>query len=86
MCDHIYVLLSATETSAYRSGLYQVNKCKYERAKTITRKNMTKTFCNENEQLYLETDALGVGLGASLLQTVDDMQFPRSKTPNNAVL
>ena len=28
MCDHIYVLLSSTETFVYRSGLYQVNNCK----------------------------------------------------------
>ena len=28
MCNYIYLLLSPIETFMYRSGLYQVNKCK----------------------------------------------------------
>ena len=39
-----------------------------KRARNIIKKNETMEFYNEKEQLYLETDALGIGLGASLLQ------------------
>ena len=43
-------------------------------------------FCSKKEQLYLETDALGMGLRASLLQVRDGMQFPGNKAPNYTVL
>ena len=39
----------------------------YDRAKNIMKKNVTMAFYNEYEQLYQETDASGVGLGASPL-------------------
>ena len=45
----------------------------YNRAKV--KKNATIMFYNEKEQLYLETDILCVGLGASLLQVRDGMWF-----------
>ena len=38
------------------------------------------------KQLLLETNALGVCLGASLLQAKGGMQFPRNEAQNNAVL
>ena len=38
------------------------------------------------EQLYLETNALGVGLGASLLKGRDRMWFLRNEAPDNAAL
>ena len=44
------------------------------------------TFYKEKEQLYLETYALGAGLGASLLQMRGDTWFPRNEAPNNAAL
>ena len=37
-------------------------------------------------QMYLETDALGVGLRASLLQTRDEVRFPKNEAPNNVAL
>ena len=44
------------------------------------------TFYNEKEQLYLEIDASGVGLGASLLELRDGMWFARNEVPDNAVI
>ena len=43
------------------------------------KRNMTMAFYNGKEQLYLETDALDVSLGASLLQGKGELQFPRIK-------
>ena len=40
----------------------------------------------KRKKLYLETDALGEGLGASLLQARDRMQFPRNEASNNTML
>ena len=50
------------------------------------KKNVTKAFYNGKEQLYPETDALGVDLGASLLQMRDDMLFPKNEAPVNAMM
>ena len=47
---------------------------------------MTIVLCNEKQQLYLETDALAVGLGASLLQAREGIQFPTNEATDNAVL
>ena len=43
-------------------------------------------FSNEKEQLYLESHASGVGLGASLLQARDVKKYPQNEAPNNAGL
>ena len=48
--------------------------------------DVTLGFYNEKHQLYTETDAWGVGLGTSLLQLRDGMQFPRNKTPDKSAL
>ena len=51
----------------------------YDRAKNIIKENVTMTFYNERKELYQETDALGLGLGGSLKQTMDGMWFPRNE-------
>ena len=43
------------------------------RAKNIIKKNAASVFYKEKEQLYLEIDASGFGLDASLLQDRDGM-------------
>ena len=40
-------------------------------------------FSQKKEQLYLKTEALGVGPGASLLQAEDIMWFPKLKHQKN---
>ena len=44
------------------------------------------TFYNEKEQLYPDTDILGSGLGESLPQARNRMQFPRNEAPDNIAL
>ena len=58
----------------------------YNRAKNIIKKNEAMGFYNEKGQLYLETDALCVGVGACLLQSRDRMWFPWNEAPNNTTL
>ena len=47
---------------------------------------MQLAFYDKKDLLYLETDALGVGLAASLLQVRDRMQFPENEALDNAAL
>ena len=55
-------------------------------AESKIKKNATMTFYKENEQLCLGIDVLDVGLAASLLQARDEMWFPKSEAPKDAVL
>ena len=57
-----------------------------QQSQNIIKKNATMVFYNEKEQLYLETDASGVGLGASVLHMRDRMWFPRNEAPDRSVL
>ena len=52
-------------------------------AKNIMKKNMTIAFVNEKNN-YTYRDSSGVGLGVSLSEVRDGMQFQRNETPNNA--
>ena len=51
----------------------------HTKTKAIIKKNVTIAFFNEKEWLYLEADALGVGLRESLLHVRDGIHFPRNK-------
>ena len=42
-------------------------------------------FYNEEEQLCLETDASGVGIGAIFLQVRGGIQIPRNEAQYNAI-
>ena len=49
-------------------------------------KNATIAFYKEKQQIYQETDALGVGLGASVLQVRDGRWYPQNEATNGVVL
>ena len=55
-------------------------------AKNIITNNVNMSFYIEKEQWYIETDALGAGLGINLLQVRDGMQFPGNEAPDDEVL
>ena len=63
------------------NSIYQ---CLYDRAKAIIKKDTTMAFYNKKGQLYIDTDASGLGLRPSLLYLRDGMQFPRNEAPYNA--
>ena len=43
-------------------------------------------LCNEEELLYTETDASGVGLGSGLVQVQNSTNSSTCKTPENTIL
>ena len=43
-------------------------------------------FYDETKPLYLETNASGIGLGTTLLQTRDGETCPRDIAPDNTIL
>ena len=43
-------------------------------------------FCDETKSLYIETDASGLGLGATLLQTRNNTSCPKDEAPENSIL
>ena len=58
----------------------------YDSAKNIMKNNVTIAFYNEKEQLFLETDVSGMGLGPSLLQVRDGVWFQSNEMTDNTVL
>ena len=49
----------------------------YDKAKLLIKDNVCMKFYDETKPLYLETDASGIGLGTTLLQTRDGMTWPK---------
>ena len=58
----------------------------YERTKKVIMKDTCVNFYDEARLLCLETDALGIGLGAGLLQVRNGMNCRCDKVPGNATL
>ena len=52
----------------------------YDKARNILRKKQPWHSTIKEEHLYLETDALGVEIGANLLQARDRMQFQKKQS------
>ena len=58
----------------------------FDKAKSITKEDACMKLYNETQPLYLETDASGVGLVTTLLQTRSGTSSPRDKAPDNRIL
>ena len=58
----------------------------YDRAKKIVKKEVCMIFHNVSRPLYLETDALGVNLGTTLLKVKDGMNCGHDEVPDNTTL
>ena len=55
-------------------------------AKLLIKDDVCMKFYDETKPLYLETDACGIGLGVTLLQTIDGTTCPRDTAPDNTLL
>ena len=58
----------------------------FNKASFIIKADTCMKFYNKTKPLYLETDALGVGLGTSLLQTRNGTSHPRDMAPDKYIL
>ena len=79
VCEPLRKLTSVKSVWTWNNILQNL----YKREKSIIKNYTSIAFHRETEQLYLETetDALGVGIIASLLQVRDSMQFPKNEAP-----
>ena len=68
VCEPLRKLTSCKSAWTWNESYQQT----YNKAKSIIKKDMCMKFYNENKELFLETDASGVGLGAALLQLRDN--------------
>ena len=53
----------------------------YDKAKSLIKADVCMKFYDETKPLYLESDALWIGLGATLLQTRDGTTCPKDIAP-----
>ena len=58
----------------------------FDKAKAIIKQDVCMKFYEETKPLYIEMDASGVGLGATLLQTRNNTSCPKDKVPDNSTL
>ena len=55
----------------------------YDKTKYLIKANVCMKFYDETKPLYLETDASGIGLGTTLLQTRNGTTCPKDIAPDN---
>ena len=82
LCEPLRKLTSAKSELKWNSIYHKL----YKRAKLIIKKHALMKFLSVKEQLYLETDMMGVDLGECILQVRDGMWLPKDKTPENSAM
>ena len=58
----------------------------YDKVKALIKDDVCMKFYDETKPLYLETDASGIGLSITLLQTKDGMTCPKDTPPDDTIL
>ena len=58
----------------------------FTKAKAIIKEDPCMKFYDETKLLYIEMNASGVGLGATLLQTRNNTSCPKDEAPDNSIL
>ena len=82
VCEPLRKLTSCKPSWTWNKSYQQI----YNKAKSIIKKDMCMKFYNKKKELFLETDALGVGLGAALLQLRDNTAWQQGTAPDNTIL
>ena len=58
----------------------------YDKVKTIVKRDACMKFYDMARTLYLDTNALGIGLGTGLVQVRDCMSCGHNEVPGNVIL
>ena len=82
VCKPLRKMTSCKSSWTWNESYQQI----YNKAKSIIKKDMCMKFYNENKELFLETDASDVGLGAALLQLRDNTTWQQGTAQDNTML
>ena len=82
MCEQLQKLTSSKTLWTW-NGTYQTL---FNKAQSQIKEYVCMKFYNETKPLNLETNALGIGLGAGLLQIMDEAICPKDIAPDNTIL
>ena len=81
-CEPLRKLTSSKATWTWNASYQQL----FNKAKSLIKVEMCMKFYDDTKPLYLETDALGISLGAALLQLRDNTNCPKDTAPDNTIL
>ena len=82
VCDPLQKLTLSKAAWTWNMSYQQL----FMKAKSLIKVDICMKFYNDTTQLYLETDASGVGLGAALLQLCNNTTFQKDMVPDNTIL
>ena len=82
VCDPLYKLMSSKVIWTWKASFLAL----FNKAKLLIKSDMCMKFYDDTKLLYLETDALGVGLSAALLQISKGTTCQKDIGPNNTIL
>ena len=82
MCEPMLKLISVKADWMWN----RMHQDLYDRAEKIIKKDACMKFCDTSRPLYLENNALGVSLGATLLQVRVEMNYGHGRVSDNATL
>ena len=75
--------LTSTKTERIWSATCQKM---FNKAKSIIKEDACMKFHDEMKPLYIDTDASGVGIGTTLLQTRSNNSCPKDEAQDNSIL
>ena len=82
VCEPLRRLTSVSVAFTWNRSYQEI----YERAKSLVKEEKCTKYYNIRKPLYLETDAWGLGLGATLLQARDDLNCGYDEVLGNTML
>ena len=82
VCDLLQKLTSSKVTWTWNASYQSL----FIKAKLLIKSEMCMKFYDDTKPLYLKTDASGVGLGATLLQTQEGTTCQKDMVPDNTIM